>query len=317
MARIARLTTPGALHHVISRFVDRDWLVSSDHERAFYLGLLGRALQTSDWRCLAYCLMSNHIHLAMVAGRQELQSWAKKVNSPFAIWLNDQRGRLGPVYADRPSTYRVPGGREPELLAYIHNNPVRARVVATARDSTWSSHRAYLGLEARPPWLHVGEGLQRAACPADPDRFDGFVNGLRDARPAFPDLGVARSAARRHGPFEIATPTLSDSVEVPIVSRTFAPQRPPVTAIVEAVASQLGVSAIAMSRPHARGDVASGKRIVVHAAVALGIAISDAATAVNVSRQRGSAVAKQALSRDERAVANEIVALLGGRRAQS
>ena len=60
MSRVARLTVPQSLHHVISRFVDREWFFASDVERARYLALLGRALSTTDWRCVAYCLMSNH-----------------------------------------------------------------------------------------------------------------------------------------------------------------------------------------------------------------------------------------------------------------
>jgi hypothetical protein len=40
-----------------------------------------------------------------------------------------------------------------ELIRYVHNNPVRAGLVERASESGWSSHRAYLGLEACPPWL--------------------------------------------------------------------------------------------------------------------------------------------------------------------
>jgi hypothetical protein len=40
-----------------------------------------------------------------------------------------------------------------ELIRYVHNNPVRAGLAARASESSWSSHRAYLGLEACPSWL--------------------------------------------------------------------------------------------------------------------------------------------------------------------
>ena len=43
-----------------------------------------------------------------------------------------------------------------ELVRYVHNNPVRAGVVADAADSVWSSHREYLGLEKCPKWLKMG-----------------------------------------------------------------------------------------------------------------------------------------------------------------
>ena len=49
-ARGARFNVPGAVYHVISRFVDRDWFIESEDERSLYLSLLGRALLESDWR---------------------------------------------------------------------------------------------------------------------------------------------------------------------------------------------------------------------------------------------------------------------------
>ena len=41
------------------------------------------------------------------------------------------------------------------LLAYIHNNPVRAGLVDNPGDWSWSSYRATGGLEQAPPFLHV------------------------------------------------------------------------------------------------------------------------------------------------------------------
>jgi hypothetical protein len=71
------------------------------------------------------------------------------------------------------------------VIAYIHNNPVRAGVVAKASDSSWTSHRAYVGSSKPPQWLKVDHGyeLMNITEPAD---FDTFVNAEsprpRDAR---------------------------------------------------------------------------------------------------------------------------------------
>jgi hypothetical protein len=309
MARIARVTVPEVLHHVISRFVDRDWYFASDFERNRYLYLLGRALQKSDWRCIAYCLMSNHIHLAMVGGELDLESWAKRVNSPFALWLNEQRGRIGPVFADRPATYLVPRHREAEVIAYIHNNPVRANVAPSARESAWSSHQAYLGLVRPPTWLSIDEGLERAGCPGDIDTFDGLVRAHADRTLELPDLRKARADVRHHGQLEVGTPTLSEPPEIPVVRRRFLGSRPSPSALLETVASVAGVAATATSQRHARGTVSMVKRVYIHAAVQLGISISDAAATVNVSRQRGSFVARTPLGPQERALVTAVIAL--------
>lgn len=317
MARIARFTIPAVLHHVISRFVDRDWFFTSKDERTRYLGLLGRALDQSDWRCVAYCLMSNHIHLAMIGGALPLESWTKRANAPFANWMNDQRDRIGPVFADRPAVYLVPPHREAAVIAYIHNNPVRAHVVASARESSWSSHRAYVGLARRPKWLHVSEGLERAGCGNDSEQFERLVNGYVGSELELPDLKKTRAVARRQGPYEVGSPTLSDPIEVPIASREFLRTLVTPNALLEVVAKIAGIPVGAVSQRHARGTISMVKRVLVHAAVQLGITISDASAAVNVSRQRGSKVALTSLSTEEQAMVKQVVARLTRGRGQS
>jgi hypothetical protein len=106
--------------------------------------------------------MSSHIHLLLQLGIVRLGEFSKIVNTSWARWLNRATGRIGTTMADRPNsvfcdsaTYGL------ELVRYIHNNPVRAGLVATAEDSTWSSHRAYLGLEPAPTWLTIDPILKR------------------------------------------------------------------------------------------------------------------------------------------------------------
>jgi hypothetical protein len=312
MSRIARLTLPGRLYHVISRFVDRTWFLTSDLERDRYLSLFGRAVGKTDWRCLAYCMMSNHLHHAMVAGEDDLDSWARKVNAPFGRWLNVHHDRLGPVFAERPSTYLVPLHREAEVIAYIHNNPVRASVVPEARSSSWSSHRAYLGLARTPGWLGVREGLERSCCAAAPQRFEELVNGLVGATWELPDVDEALTDIHRVGAFEAGTPTLSSPIEIPIVMRRSATRRATVPELLGAVAAKVGVSADEMGRRHGRGAVAMAKRIAIHAGARLGITITDVSAALNISRQRGAVIAGGSLSGEEAELVRGIIGALAG-----
>src|SRR5882672_7702845 len=128
----------------IARCIDREWLIANDEDRALYLRLLGSAVTRSDWLCFAYSLMSNHIHLGFVGGRVPLGSLLKRVNSPFARWTNANVDRIGPMFADRPAAWEIRRANVGRLIAYIHNNPVRAGVVASAAESSWTSHHAYI-----------------------------------------------------------------------------------------------------------------------------------------------------------------------------
>jgi REP element-mobilizing transposase RayT len=155
MPRAARHIRPGCVYHLISRFVDRNWFIKKEQERRDYLELLGRALTTSDWQCLAYAIMSNHIHLAVLAGSDPLHTWIRRVHSPFADSMNRAYNRIGPMFVRGPKALLVPDNAVAGVVAYIHNNPVRAKLVDAASESSWTSHRAYVGLARVPGWLDV------------------------------------------------------------------------------------------------------------------------------------------------------------------
>lgn len=179
MSRHVRHFIVGTAYHLISRFVDRQWFISTEQEREHYLSLLGRALAMTDWRCLAYAIMSNHIHLAMIAGRDRLASWIRRVHSPFADSMNKAQDRIGGMFVRGPKDVLIPQERLPTLLAYIHNNPVRAGIAPDASCSSWTSHRAYIGAAPVPRWLNVDEGLQLSG--GNRVAFDALVRSAPSA----------------------------------------------------------------------------------------------------------------------------------------
>ena len=168
MPRVRRLVRPSALLHVIVRFLNGEFLLDSPSEREEYLRRARNSFVATDWVLLAYALMSSHVHLAAIAGYAPFADIGRPLHCGFAGWLNPRRGRLGPVLAGRPTTDEVEPGGARALIAYIHNNPVRAGIVATAADSSWTSHRAYLGLDRQPTGLHVVSGLQVAGFNGSP-----------------------------------------------------------------------------------------------------------------------------------------------------
>ncbi|HEY1548945.1 MAG TPA: hypothetical protein VGG28_14070 [Kofleriaceae bacterium] len=284
--RVARLHVPGIVHHLIWRFVDRDWHFRDDTERTHYRDWLGRALVESDWRCLAYALMSNHIHVAAVAGETPLATWSRRVNAPFALWMNERRGRLGPLFADRARDFAVAPSRTGLVLAYIHNNPVRAGVVATPAQTQWTSHRAYLGLDAQPRWLHVDEGLARAAL-VDGAEFDRYVCGeARDVKPA--DLRAIAHVATQRGALRTATP---GEAAVPLVARPWARLRPSPARVVDLVCMLAGVRADEVRSRRRVPELVATRCAVVHTGRLVGLTGSDLAAVLGVSEQAISRMA--------------------------
>lgn len=217
MARFRRTTAPGSIQHVISRFVNREFRLVDDAERSEYLQRLSCALAATDWRALSYGLMSNHVHHGTLAGLDASDRLMRPLHSGFARWLNRRQGRLGPVFAERHMSIVVPSEATARLIAYHHNNPVRAGVVADPADSGWTSHRAYIGEVVAPPWLDVKLGLKLCGFDGSPTgrlRFHEFVcshsGDAKDDELSGNKATVRRASARAKSgaPLEAATPEI-------------------------------------------------------------------------------------------------------------
>jgi hypothetical protein len=300
--RIARIIAPDVVYHVISRFADHRWLITDDEERATYLRMFNRAVARSDWRWLGWAVMSNHIHHALVAGTWALERFLKSAHSPFARWMNERHARIGPVFADRPASWAIRPENVARVLAYIHNNPVRAGVVAHARDSEWTSHRAYLGLDAPPKRLDVALGLAR--CGMDADELDAFADA--DNTEHTRELSAFHRAARKYGALELGTPLAAPTV-VPIVARPFARIRPAPKVVLDATARAIGLPPSTIASRSNVDKLRSARRLVIHVGVAAGVTISDMATVLGISRQSGSKHAKKPLSEMETAMVTVVL----------
>ncbi len=153
MARKPRIHLPGGLYHVILRGNDGQpvFLVDDDRYR-FYL-LLQEGISRFGYRVHAFCLMTNHIHLALQAGDIPLSRGMQNLIFRYTRWINWREKRTGHLFQGRYKAVLVDGDSYLlELVRYIHLNPVRAGMVKAPEEYPWSGHRAYLGSESIP-WL--------------------------------------------------------------------------------------------------------------------------------------------------------------------
>ena len=301
MPRRLRTIQQGVVYHLIARFVANEWFIRAEVDRDRYLRLLGSALAESDWRCLAYAIMSNHIHLAAVAGRQSLDSWLRPVHAPFADMLNRTHQRIGPVFIRGPKAYPVVNARVGHLLAYIHNNPVRANVCTAAAESTWTSHRAYVANADVPPWLCVSLGLALTRC-ASGAEFDQWVND--------PAQRADTSFSEEAHEIELK---LASEVEVAATTSLTRPQDEIAGAIVDAIASVLDLPR-ALVRGASRGALeVSARAAAVHCSLLLGLTEQGIARALNISQQRVSVLRRQTPSFEVRELASRVVENMNAR----
>jgi putative transposase len=153
MPRKPREEVPGGIHHVFARGNNRQLLYWDDEDRVLYLTLLCRVVRWRRWRCLAYCLMSNHLHLLVETPEPNLGDGMHTLHSGYALLYNRRHRRCGHVFDGRFGSNVV---RDDEQLwtvtRYIQRNPVEAGLCAVASEWKWSSHGGMLDGTA-PQWL--------------------------------------------------------------------------------------------------------------------------------------------------------------------
>lgn len=179
MTRPPRLDAAGTVTHVIARGNERRPLFRDDADRERYLDLLGEACSKHAARVLAYCLMPNHVHLAIQTGSVPVSRVVHDVHSRYALYFNRRHERSGHLFQGRFQGLLVEKDAYLlEVVRYIHRNPVKARLATRPEGFAWSSHRAYLGGPA-PAWLAVGEALSLLAGGRPKARrlFQEFVAG--------------------------------------------------------------------------------------------------------------------------------------------
>ena len=259
----------------------------------------------SDWLCLAYALMSNHIHLALVGGDSPAERWMRRVHPPYATWLNRRINRTGRVFAAPPAIWQVHPDREAPLIAYLHNNPVRAGLVTCARDSSWTSHQAYLGKNV-PSWLATSVGLARTGLTVGD--FDAYVAGQLGHTLERGDQSAMRRKVRKLGTLEIGTPLDADRGETPILRRRFAYLKPTALRVVEVTAEVLGIPPEHLWRKPTGMPAQRARAMALHCGRTLGVSISAVSAVLGISAGYGSRLALRPLDDLAHAAAAAIVA---------
>ncbi len=159
MPRARRHFFPGATYHVILRGNQRQPIFYSDDERERFCQLLAEGVERYDHHVVAYCLMTNHIHLAVRAGEVPLSSIFHNLAFRYTRYFNAKHDTCGHLFQGRYKSIPVQSeGHMRALLCYIHLNPVRAKMVEAPQDYKWCSYRAFLGKEELP-WLTPDLGL--------------------------------------------------------------------------------------------------------------------------------------------------------------
>ncbi len=144
MGRPPRVDVEGEWYHVIARGNGRQTVFHEEADFRRYLEELSKRVQRTQASLGAYTLMPNHVHLLLQRGSDELAVLMHDLQNTYGHWHNWKYARTGHVFEQRYWAARM---TDDEYLCnavrYIHQNALRAKLVAEVERYPWHSDGWY------------------------------------------------------------------------------------------------------------------------------------------------------------------------------
>ncbi len=145
-----RLLLKNACYHIITRGNQNQRVFLDGQDYEVYISRLKRYKLRYGFLLYAFCLMPNHVHL--IGEPKEMVDLAKfmhGLNRSYTAYFNKKYNKVGYLWQGRfKSKVVVKDNYLIDCLNYIELNPVRANMVKTAQDYTWSSYRERVIMES-------------------------------------------------------------------------------------------------------------------------------------------------------------------------
>ena len=149
---------PGLLHYVTGNVHHRRPIFRDDKNCIAFLNELQRVRREIDSLLICFVVMLDHFHLIVNPRDGNIQRWIGALKGASARVLIDinppglfAKGEENQVWQESFRTLRLwSGWMIWQKINYIHNNPLKARLVDSAADYKWSSFRSFYRMESEP-----------------------------------------------------------------------------------------------------------------------------------------------------------------------
>lgn len=199
MARTLRLEAEGGVYHLINRGNYRADVFGDEGARKAFLWCLAQACERTGWVVHAWCVMSNHFHLAVETPQANLVEGMRWLQGTYATRFNRFRTERGHLFQGRYKSLIVDRfeGLGP-LCHYIHLNPVRAGLCGAPElpQWPWTSLRWVVQPRLRAAWFCAEAALVHAGglsdTPAGQRKYVEYLAWLAEDEPARKALNFER-----------------------------------------------------------------------------------------------------------------------------
>jgi REP element-mobilizing transposase RayT len=144
---------PG-IHHVWVNATGNWPYFIDEVDRIAWVRLLVRVLDRFDWRCIAFCQMTTHVHLLIDVPDDSLPLGMEYLNREYGRAFNIRHSRVGHFVRKRYGSRRVEDGRDLlGVYSYVVLNPVREAMCRQAEDWPWGSYATTIGASDAFPFV--------------------------------------------------------------------------------------------------------------------------------------------------------------------
>lgn len=145
MARQKRIYFTKACYHVCIRGNNRQYVLQEKEDKIAFLESLSKFKERFAFKLYALVLMDNHPHLVIeTVNKITISKIMQAVALSYSFKFRRKYGYTGHVWQGRFKSNLISGdGYILSCIEYIHNNPVRAKIVASPQEYLWSSYHFY------------------------------------------------------------------------------------------------------------------------------------------------------------------------------
>lgn len=155
LSKECRETSLAGVHHVVLRGFNYERVFNDEQDRRKFLEILHQITHPEYKNgdplppyctIYAYCLMSNHIHILLAEGTEQMSDTVERISEAYINYYDNRYERQNPLFTERLHSRIVDNvGYFLIALRYIHQNPVKAGIVKSPSQFQWSSFREYDG----------------------------------------------------------------------------------------------------------------------------------------------------------------------------
>lgn len=145
MGRTKRIYYHNAVYHISIRGNNRQMILKEEGDKKEFLKTLSKYRERFNFKLFGFVLMDNHAHLVIgTNGLINISKIMQAITLSYSQKFRHKHNYTGYVWQGRFKSNVIEGDTYIlDCLNYIHNNPVRAKMVDRPADYIWSSYHLY------------------------------------------------------------------------------------------------------------------------------------------------------------------------------